>query len=145
VLWKLKGDHILGNHSEGGREDRGIQLLVLCSDCFLIFTKLFRCYLVVLQKLCHEISVSFKGPPCQHAAVKEAHPVVLLFTHADTIFCFVPCPASCSSIWLRLGVIFDQESFLLTRGDDGAFVPRETGELLCVYGQSICGVRYDAN
>lgn len=31
--------------------------------------------------------------------------------------------------------------FLLISGDVGAFVQRQTGELLCVYGQGIYGVR----
>lgn len=31
--------------------------------------------------------------------------------------------------------------FLLIGGDDGAFVQRQTGELPCVYGQCLCGVR----
>ena len=34
---------------------------------------------------------------------------------------------------------------MLTSEDDGAFVLRETEELLCVYGLDICGVRYDAD
>lgn len=88
MLWKLRGDHSLGNHSEGGREDHGIQLFVMCSDCVLIFTRLFHGYLMVLQKLCHEILVSWKGPPCQHAAVTQAHSFVP-FTHAETIFRFL--------------------------------------------------------
>lgn len=91
------------NHSEGGTEDRGIQLLVMRGDYSLIFTRLFHCYLMILQKFCHEVLVFRKGPLCRHAAVTQAHSLVP-FPHAETVFFFAPCNALCSSIWLHLHV-----------------------------------------
>lgn len=102
---------------EAGRT-AGSSCTVLCSDCFLLFTRSFHYCSVVLRKLCPEISMSLKGPSCQHAAVKVAHLVVPSFTHPETIFCSVPCSASYSSIGFhqgiqRPGVIFADW------GDDG--------------------------
>lgn len=63
--------------------------------------------------------MSLKGPSCQRAAVKGAHPVVPSFTHPETIFCSVPCSASYSSIGFHLGIQRPGSFLLVGRGDGG--------------------------